>query len=79
MREWKAIIDAKGNSVVGVSNVLLDQRQCKIQECNLGNFIADALVHHHKTEAEDTDDWNGSIVALVPSGDIRTSINIGSA
>lgn len=78
MRPWKEIIDAKGNTVVGISKVLLEKRRCSGRECNIGNFIADALVFNHIMEAQGTDDWIGTIVALVPCGDIRTSINKGS-
>lgn len=78
LRPWKQLVDAKGSSVVGISKVVLDKRPCTSRECNIGNFIADALVHHHIIEAQGTDDWIGTIVGLVPCGDIRTSINKGS-
>lgn len=77
IRPWKEIIDAKGSSVVGVSKVVLDKRPCNVRECNLGNFMGDALVHHHISQAQGTDEWKGTIVGLVPAGAIRTTINKG--
>lgn len=77
MWQWKQIIDVKGRSVVGIAKVTLEKKPCSVGECNLANFMADAMVHHYITSAQGMDDWNGSIVGLVPSGDIRTSINKG--
>lgn len=77
IRPWKEIIDAKGASVVGISKVVLDKRPCAVRECNLGNFVADAMVYHHIMEAQGTDEWRETIVGLVPAGAIRTTISKG--
>lgn len=71
---WKKIIDAKGKSVIGISKVVLDKSSCNAEECNLGNFVADAMVHHHMKHENTTK----TIVGIIGYGEIRTSINKGS-
>lgn len=50
-----------------------------MQECNLGNFVADALVHYYITElsGKNKGAWLDSVVGLVPTGAIRTTLNKG--
>lgn len=50
-----------------------------MRECNLGNFVADALVHYYVTELSGINEkpWLDSVVGLVPNGAIRTTLNKG--
>lgn len=77
LRPWKQIIDAQGHSVVGISKVPLEKKLCSVGECDLANFMADALVHHFMAEAHKSNQWNGAVIGLVPTGDIRTTIDKG--
>lgn len=79
IQPWKKIIDAKGQRIVGVTKVPLQKIPCSMRECNLGNFVADALVHYFITELSgvNKDPWLDSVVGLVPTGAIRTTLNKG--
>ncbi|KAK0650050.1 Metallo-dependent phosphatase-like protein [Cercophora newfieldiana] len=41
---WRAPFEEEMAKVVGQTNVVLDQTTCRVQECLLGDFIADAMV-----------------------------------
>jgi len=45
MQPWKEHIDETGKVVVGRTVVDLTKSDCGDQECNLGNFFCDAMVH----------------------------------
>lgn len=45
MRPWKEFIDIRGTAVFGKTLVNLSKKYCDAQECNLGNFVCDAMVH----------------------------------
>lgn len=79
IQPWKEIIDKKGKETIGLTKVPLQRLTCNMEECNLGNFIADALVHYYVTQlsGRENEAWNSSIIALVPVGAIRTTLNVG--
>lgn len=63
---------------MGISKVLLDKSSCGFRECNLGNFVADALVHYYLNKVSGKENaCNDSIIGLVPAGAVRTTLNIG--
>ena len=45
LTEWRKEIDSDGNRVIGVSAVDLQQKECSTGECNLGNFVTDAMLY----------------------------------
>ncbi|KAG8185665.1 hypothetical protein JTE90_008935 [Oedothorax gibbosus] len=61
---------------VGRTNVLLrgDRLTCRMKECNLGNFLADASLDYF-VEQPTEKGWNFVAVALWNSGGIRASID----
>lgn len=71
---WKGNIDEKGRQIVGKTNVPLLKYPCSNQECNLGNFVADALVDSYLRK----NPWTEPIIGLVPFGAIRTALDAGS-
>lgn len=79
MQPWKNIVDKKGSEVIGVSEVPLYKKPCRRQECRLGNFIADALIHYYVTQlsVHDNEIWEDSVIALVPDGMMRKTLNAG--
>uniref|UniRef100_E2J7A7 5'-nucleotidase n=1 Tax=Triatoma matogrossensis TaxID=162370 RepID=E2J7A7_9HEMI len=58
----------------GASRVLLNGT-CRLNECNLGNFITDALIHYVVNETKDASKWTDAPIALFNSGAIRSSID----
>ncbi|XP_059178708.1 snake venom 5'-nucleotidase-like isoform X2 [Physella acuta] len=65
-------------TVVGETYVLLkaDRQLCRVAECNMGNVIADAMIHHNLRHLNGT--WTDVGMAMINGGGIRTSINIGN-
>lgn len=79
IKPWKESIDTKGKQIVGKTKVPLQKYPCSNRECNLGNFVADALVHYYiaTVTGENGEPWTESAIALVPFGAIRTTLNAG--
>ncbi|CRK95992.1 CLUMA_CG009432, isoform B, partial [Clunio marinus] len=75
--EWritiKDFIDVEEN-VVGSTKVLLDGN-CRQSECNLGNFITDAMVDWHATNYNDGEHWTDAAIAIIQGSRIKASID----
>ncbi|XP_076373885.1 snake venom 5'-nucleotidase-like [Tachypleus tridentatus] len=71
----KEVIE-KGRKTVGHTKVLLrgDRKVCRMKECNLGNFLADAAVHQY-INAPTGDKWSRVAIGVWNSGAIRASID----
>lgn len=76
---WKKIIDAKGKRIVGKTVVPLQKIPCATQECNLGNFVADAYVHYFITEMSGVKEgaWTSPVIGFLTYGSIRTNLDVG--
>ncbi|XP_013774694.1 5'-nucleotidase-like [Limulus polyphemus] len=73
---YKTEVEKISKQKVGRTNVLLrgDRTLCRMQECNLGNFLADAALNQYIREPTDTQ-WNKYAIAIWNSGGIRASID----
>ncbi|VDI25537.1 5'-nucleotidase [Mytilus galloprovincialis] len=67
------------NNVIGRTLVYLngDRHTCRLQECNMGNLIADSLVHQNLLHA-DSIAGTHVFISLVNSGSIRSSMDRGN-
>lgn len=61
-------------AVVGSASVVLDGLSCRLQECNLGNLIADAVVKKYASEYIG-EGWTDSPISVIQGGAIRASIS----
>ncbi|GFN81671.1 5'-nucleotidase [Plakobranchus ocellatus] len=63
---------------ISYSHVFLegDRKVCRIQECNLGNLIADAMLKQNLRHS-DSQYWSDVGIAVMNSGGIRASLPIG--
>lgn len=78
IRPWKEEIDRAGLRKVGTALYPLQKYQCSSDECNLGNFVADAFVYYYATKVpHESDEWTSASVALVQAGGIRTALDKG--
>lgn len=59
--------------VVGVTSVVLHGDTCRLQECNMGNLITDAMVEKYALEYKGNG-WTDAPVAIIQGGGIRTSV-----
>ncbi|XP_034952446.1 protein 5NUC-like [Chelonus insularis] len=75
--KWRPAIDNLTHTEVGYTKVLLqgNSKECRRQECNLGNLIADTMVEYVAKEYGGSDGWTDAAVAIFNSGSIRTSID----
>ncbi|RUS88273.1 hypothetical protein EGW08_003975, partial [Elysia chlorotica] len=64
---------------VGSSHVFLegDFHVCRVQECNLGNLVTDAMLEQNLRHS-DSRYWSDVSIAMMNSGGIRSSIDKGS-
>lgn len=74
MKPWKIAVDKVAKSTLGKSRVYLDNK-CKRRECNLGNFIADAMVDSYVQKAENRTYWTYAAVGVMNPGGIRAPID----
>lgn len=59
---------------VGRSSVILDGLTCRLQECNLGNLIADEIFDKYATEYRGYG-WSDAPIAIIQGGGIRASVS----
>ncbi|KAG8159290.1 hypothetical protein KVR01_010951 [Diaporthe batatas] len=64
---WREPFQEFANEVVGESAVELVQETCQVEECTLGDLMADAIISYR----QDTD------FSIINAGGIRASIDIG--
>lgn len=74
--EWritiKPLLDPT-EDVIGSTRVLLDHN-CRQSECNLGNFITDAMVDWHALNYVGND-WTDASIAIIQGSNIKASLN----
>uniref|UniRef100_A0A1I8NGR4 apyrase n=1 Tax=Musca domestica TaxID=7370 RepID=A0A1I8NGR4_MUSDO len=79
MKPWQEVIDAQGKVVVGETVVDLLKSPCSYQECNLGNFFTDAMVHAFLNLAPyEKPDWTTVPIGLVNTGALRVPLYKGN-
>ncbi|KAL7045791.1 hypothetical protein ACKWTF_002334 [Chironomus riparius] len=75
--EWRILITEyvdSSDDILGYTRVYLDSN-CYRSECNLGNFVTDALVDWYSTHHNATSGWTDASVALIPANNIKHSID----
>ncbi|XP_015191733.1 PREDICTED: apyrase-like [Polistes dominula] len=70
---WQKDVDAMAWKQVGKTKVFLDSK-CKGKQCNLGNFITDAMVDAFVDMAENKTYWTYAAISCTNTGGIRASI-----
>lgn len=58
---------------IGNISVILDGRFCRLNECNIGNLITDAMVHKYASEYRGVG-WTDAPIAIIQGGGIRASV-----
>ncbi|XP_071112388.1 snake venom 5'-nucleotidase-like [Haliotis cracherodii] len=78
MQPYKEGVANESGTVVARSQVMLDgdRLSCRVKECNMGNMIADGMVHQNLKHS-DSLEWNHVAIAFMNGGGIRTSIERG--
>lgn len=71
IKKWREPFEEFAAEVLGESKVLLQQSNCREEECILGNFMADAMVDYRK-------ELSPSVAgAIINAGGIRAEIDAG--
>ncbi|XP_064605250.1 snake venom 5'-nucleotidase-like [Liolophura sinensis] len=80
MQYYKEQVMNISRQTIGASSVYLEGRRtvCRLEECNLGNLIADSMVWKMSQLPAPNGTWIKSSIALMNSGGIRTSIEKGA-
>jgi len=77
----KVSVEIKGkfSNVIGSTLVQLSNLECRLEECNLGNLIADAFVAYHiRSTRKLKRNWSSVPIAIINGGAIRTTIGTGN-
>lgn len=74
--EYQSIINSLSKQIIGNAKTSLDPN-CRRGECNLGNFIADALVYNRAKQYQGPY-WTDASIAIVNGGGIRATISVGN-
>uniref|UniRef100_A0A8C7LP92 5'-nucleotidase n=1 Tax=Oncorhynchus mykiss TaxID=8022 RepID=A0A8C7LP92_ONCMY len=76
VNKWKKALANYSSQYVGETLVYLNGtfEECRFRECNLGNLICDAMVHHNIKYADELQ-WNHVSSCIVQGGSIRSSID----
>lgn len=74
LRNHSAELSPRSLEVVGQTAVVLDGESCGVEECNLGNLIADAVNYYYAVHY-DGDQWTDAPVTIIPAGAISASIS----
>ena len=60
--------------VIGNTSVFVDGQTCRVNECNMGNFITDAMIYKY-TSTYRGHGWTDAPIAILHSGGIRSSFS----
>uniref|UniRef100_A0A1L8EEN9 5'-nucleotidase n=2 Tax=Haematobia irritans TaxID=7368 RepID=A0A1L8EEN9_HAEIR len=73
---YRPNVTALEGDIVGHTKVHLEGRAeiCRAQECNLGNLVADSMIHARVLEDLGGTFWTDAAVAFIQGGGIRNSI-----
>lgn len=61
------------DEIVGTTSVVLDGASCRLEECNFGNLITDAMIYYYALRFEG-ENWTDAPIAVIPTGTIAASI-----
>ncbi|KAL1885330.1 hypothetical protein Cpir12675_007001, partial [Ceratocystis pirilliformis] len=77
--EWRLGFDYYASKVVGSAVIDLDQTMCQLQECLLGNVVADAMIDYvmRNPKSKISKAEKKRYFALVNSGGMRATIETG--
>lgn len=66
---YRPNITAMGEKIVGYTKVYLEGGKiCRVRECNLGNLIADSMVHTRVLENKGGNYWTDAAISLILGG-----------
>nr|B3A0N5.1 RecName: Full=Apyrase; AltName: Full=ATP-diphosphatase; Short=ADPase; AltName: Full=ATP-diphosphohydrolase; AltName: Full=Adenosine diphosphatase; AltName: Allergen=Tab y 1; Flags: Precursor [Tabanus yao]ADX78255.1 Tab y 3 allergen [Tabanus yao] len=77
MKAWEEFVHEKGNEIIAESRVVLSRENCRVSDCNIGNFFTDAYVHEYVT-SHTGPYWTPVSVGLMNVGGIRASVDRGN-
>lgn len=77
LEEYRSEVEAYENQVIGTTKVILEGDNCRKEECNMGNLIADAMVSIRAGLYTVSDDgkWTDAAIAVIQGGGVRSSID----
>lgn len=74
--EYQSIINVVSNQIIGKTKTSLDG-ECHHGECNLGNFVTDALVYNRVKQYKGPY-WTDASIAILNGDGIRAAIPVGN-
>ncbi|XP_073812053.1 protein 5NUC-like [Musca autumnalis] len=76
LETYRPAVEALENDIVGHTKVHLEGRSeiCRSEECNLGNLVADSMIHARVLDDLGGAYWTDAAIAFIQGGGIRNSI-----
>ena len=78
LKPWKELVDLSGKRVVGQIKVDMGSMDCYRGECQMGDLIADAMVHSVLATSDDDPGWAYATIGFTNPGGIRATLNRGA-
>ncbi|XP_065365256.1 apyrase isoform X3 [Calliphora vicina] len=79
LKPWREEINYVGNRVIGHSAVYLQQKECSRGECNLGNFVTDAMLYAFLEEQSyASPNWSNITIAFTAQSHFRVPLEAGN-
>lgn len=75
VKSYSADAIARNAEVIGNTSVVLDGESCDLEECNLGNLVADAIVYCYATRYEGRE-WTDASIAIINEATVLKNRNI---
>lgn len=74
--EYQSIINAISKQIIGSTKTSLDPN-CRSVECNMGNFVMDAVVYNRAKQYKGPY-WTDAAIAVMNGGGIRSTVPVGN-
>lgn len=74
--EYQSTVNAISKQIIGNTKTFLDP-DCRLNECNLGNLVTDALIYN-RAKQYNGPYWTDASIAIVNGGGIRGTVPIGN-
>lgn len=77
LEEYRSDVEEYETSVIGRSKVVLQASNCRRSECNMGNMLADAMVHTRASlyTVAENNHWTDAALAIIQGGGVRGTID----
>ncbi|XP_059057792.1 uncharacterized protein LOC131851320 [Achroia grisella] len=74
VNKYSEEITSTSEEIVGQTSVVLDGDSCRVEECNFGNLVTDAIMYYYAVKFEGNQ-WTDAPIAIINGATISSSIS----